>query len=125
MTDTITDMFERVRVEQEAHKLLQPNDYVDEGYIFTNVDGSLIRPNYVTKHFKDILAKNNLPIIRLHDLRHSAASYLLSLGFSMKAIQVWLGHGDIGTTMNLYTHIDLAAKRNIADSLHEKFANFG
>ena len=70
------------------------------------------------------MIKNNLPVIRLHDLRHSAASYLLYLGFSMKEIQMWLGHGDIGTTMNLYTHVDLEAKRNIAESLNERFQNF-
>ncbi|XJZ29039.1 tyrosine-type recombinase/integrase [Bacillota bacterium Lsc_1132] len=40
-----------------------------------------------------------------HDLRHSSASYLLSKGHSMKAIQERLGHKDIKTTMNLYTHV--------------------
>jgi integrase len=125
MSDIIIKMLERIKAEQEQHKALQPNDYIDEGYIFTNIDGSIIRPNYVTKHFKDVLAKNKMSPIRLHDLRHSAASYLIHLGFNMKEIQVWLGHGDIGTTMNLYTHIDLAAKRNIADSLNEKFMKFG
>jgi len=45
------------------------------------------------------------------------------IGFSMKEIQMWLGHGDIGTTMNLYTHIDLAAKINISDSLNEQFSH--
>ena len=63
--------------------------------------------------------------IRFHDLRHSTASYLLYLGFSLKDIQVWLGHGDIGTTMNLYTHLDMEAKRVIADSLNEKFRGLG
>jgi len=121
MSNVIIEMFKRAKAEQSYNKSLQPNDYKDNDYIFTNVDGSLIRPNYVTKHFKDVLAKNNLPMMRLHDLRHSAASYLLYLGFSMKEIQMWLGHGDIGTTMNLYTHLDLAAKRNIAESLNEKF----
>ena len=125
MSDIIIETLERIKAEQAQHKAMQPNDYVDEGYIFTNIDGNLIRPNYVTKHFKDVLAKNNMPPIRLHDLRHSTASYLIHLGFSMKEIQVWLGHGDIGTTMNLYTHIDIAAKRNIADSLNEKFRKFG
>jgi integrase len=39
----------------------------------------------------------------------------------MKDIQVWLGHGDIGTTMNLYTNLDLDAKKNIAENLNKKF----
>jgi len=117
MPDIITEMLHRIKAKQEHYRLLQPNDYVDEGYIFTRENGQLISPNYVTKYFKTILTKNNLPVIRLHDLRHSTASYLLYLGFSMKEISVWLGHGDIGITMNLYTHLDMTAKRNIADTL--------
>jgi len=125
MTDTIIQMFKMLKAKQAQYKLLQPRDYIDEGYVFAKEDGSLINPNYVTKRFKGILTKNNLEIIRLHDLRHSTASYLLYLGFSMKEIQIWLGHGDIGTTMNLYTHVDMEAKRNMADSLNEKFSSFG
>jgi integrase len=125
MPDVIINMLNTLKEKQAHFKQLQPNDYEDEGYVFTREDGRLLSPNYVTKHFKDILIKNNLPIIRLHDLRHSAASYLLHLGFSMKEIQMWLGHGDIGTTMNLYTHLDMVAKRNIADTLNEKFKKFG
>jgi integrase len=121
MPEIIIDMLQRLRAQQEQYRHLQPNDYVDEGYVFTREDGTLIPPNYVTKHFKLILTKNNLPVIRLHDLRHSTASYLLYLGFSMKEISVWLGHGDIGITMNLYAHLDMAAKRNIADTLNGKF----
>jgi len=50
---------------------------------------------------------------------------LLHLGFDMKSIQMWLGHGTIGTTMNIYAHLDMTAKENIANSLNEKFANMG
>ena len=125
MPDIIIKMLNKLKAKQAQYKLLQPNDYIDEGYIFTREDGRLLNPDYVTKHFKRSLIKNNLPVIRLHDLRHSSASYLLYLGFSMKEIQMWLRHGDIGTTMNLYTHLDMDAKRNIADTLNEKFQNFG
>ena len=59
--------------------------------------------------------------MRFHDLRHSAASFLLYLGFNLKEIQVWLGHGDIGVTMNLYTHLDMTAKKEIASTLNKKF----
>jgi len=48
----------------------------------------------------------------------------MHLGFNMKEISMWLGHGDIGTTMNLYAHLDMAAKRNIADTLNKKFVGF-
>ena len=47
------------------------------------------------------------------------------LGFDMKDIQPWLRHGDIGTTMNIYVNLDMDAKRNIADSLNQRFESFG
>jgi integrase len=115
----------RWRAKQLEHKALQPNDYVDEGYICTQMDGSLIKPHYVSEHFKRLLAKNNMPHIRFHDLRHSAAGFLKYLGFDLKDIQTWLRHGDIGTTMNIYVNLDLEAKRNIAENLDRRFANFG
>jgi len=125
MSSIIIDALNQIKASQDEYRSLLPNDYIDNGYVFTHADGRLIYPNYVTRRFKQILVKNDLPIIRFHDLRHSSASYLLHLGFSLKEIQVWLGHGDIGTTMNLYTHLDMEAKRNLADNLNDKFTNFG
>ena len=76
----------------------------------------------VSKHFKDVLIKNEFPVIKFHELRHSAVSYLLHLGFSLKEIQIWIRHGDIGTTMNIYGHMDMNAKRKMANNLNDRFA---
>ena len=89
------------------------------------MDGKLIKPDYVTGHFKILLKQHNMPIIRFHDLRHSSACYLKHLGFDLKDIQTWLRHGDIQTTMNIYVNLDMEAKRDIAERLNEKFINFG
>ncbi len=48
--------------------------------------------------------------IRFHELRHSAASNLLSMGFSPMDVQEWLGHSDIKTTANIYGHLDVRRK---------------
>lgn len=114
----------KIKEEQERYKLLQPNDYVNEGYVFTYADGRVINPNYVTKHFSKLLEDNHLPHIRFHDLRHSSAGYLKALGFDLKDIQTWLRHGDIGTTMNLYVNLDMEAKRGIAENLNNRFKSF-
>ena len=123
LPDMIMSELKKWKEKQAEHRRLQPNDYIDEGYVCTQVDGSLMKPSYISQHFKLLLKKNNLPEIRYHDLRHSAASYLLHLGFNLKEIQTWLRHADIQTSMNLYTHLDLAAKREIANNLNDKFAN--
>jgi len=108
------------RERQLLWKSLQPNDYHDSDYICTREDGQLLSPDYVSQHFVVLLRHNNMPPIRFHDLRHSSASFLKFLGFDLKDIQTWLRHKDIQTTMNLYTHLDMEAKENIADKLDAK-----
>ena len=124
MPDMIKNALIDWRSEQLRFKAIQPNDYIEEGYICTRIDGNLIKPDYVTDHFQVLLRQNCMPIIRFHDLRHSSANFLKYLGFDLKDIQVWLRHGDIQTTMNIYVDLDMDEKRNIADVLNERFMRF-
>lgn len=111
--------------EQARHKALQPNDYIESDYVCTMFNGRLMHPDFITKHFQRVLARNNFPAMRFHDLRHSSATYLKYLGFDPKDIQTWLRHADIQTTMNLYTHMDMAAKWEIAERLEAKMGKMG
>jgi integrase len=120
----ITDNLKRWKSQQLQHKQLQPHDYIDEGYVCTQIDGSLIKPHYVSAHFKILLAKHKMPHIRFHDLRHSSARYLKYLGFDLKDIQIWLRHGNFQTTANIYMNLDMDEKRGIADTLNGKFQKF-
>ena len=91
-----------------------------EGYIFVDAMGNIIRPGNLTTRFSEILKKNNLRHIRFHDLRHSCASLLLANDVPMKQIQEWLGHSDISTTANIYSHLDYKSKitsANVMDSV--------
>ena len=58
-----------------------------------------------------------MPPIRFRDLRHSCASLLFSQGVSLKEIQAWLGHSTIGTTANIYTHLDENNKLSSANAI--------
>ena len=79
-------------------------DYLD--YVYVNDMGELVSPGYLTQAFPTFLKKHGMRPIRFHDLRHSNASMLHANGVAMKEIQQWLGHSDIGTTSNIYTHLD-------------------
>ena len=79
-------------------------------YICVDAIGELIKPNYVTDHFKVVLKEKGLKPVRFHDLRHSCASLLLANGVPMKMIQDWLGHSDMSTTANIYSHVDHTSK---------------
>ena len=86
-----------------------------EEYICTDALGRLYRPDYVSEHFALLLKNNGLRHIRFHELRHSCASLLLAKKVPMKMIQEWLGHSDISTTSNIYSHLDAESKLESAD----------
>lgn len=104
ITDELLGVLLRVRSKQEEFKRMLGDNYVDSGYVFTHDNGKPYRVNYVTEAFKEFLEKNNLPKIRLHDLRHTFASILYEAGVDLKAISEALGHSDLGTTNKIYTH---------------------
>ena len=100
--------------QEDAQKLIGMS-CEEDGYVCCWPDGSPLKPEYVSRRVDKLLRENGLPKIRFHDLRHSAASLLLELGFSLKDIQEWLGHSDIATTANIYSHLQYKAKVEMAE----------
>jgi len=73
--------------------------------VFTNALGNPVdQTNLRVRSFKALLKRAGLPDIRVHDLRHSAATLLLSMGIHPKAVQELLGHSSIAVTMDVYSH---------------------
>ena len=92
-------------------------DYLD--YVNVDAIGNIYNPDYVSEHFAVLLRKHGLRRIRFHDLRHSCASTMLALGKQMKDIQMWLGHSDIGTTGNIYSHLDSHSKVQTGAAIYD------
>ncbi len=102
------------RQENENRKLLG-KEYALNDYIFKWDDGCPYSPDFVSYKFDWLLNHYGFPHIRFHELRHSCASLLVAKGFNLKDVQEWLGHSDIKMTANLYSHLDVARKRSMAD----------
>ena len=104
--------FRELKEQQEENRRVCGKSYCNEynGYIFVNGIGKIYNPNNVTEAFGKLLKENGLRKIRFHDLRHSCASLLLANGVSLKEIQEWLGHSDIATTADIYSHLDFKSK---------------
>lgn len=122
LMESIEDYLKILKKRQQKNKLLFGKKYVDSGLVCCLPDGSPIKTEYLNHKFKDTLAKNELPHIRFHDLRHSTASYLIKHGVSLKEIQVWLGHSTISITANTYTHIDMETKKDTAQKISDIFS---
>lgn len=69
-------------------------------YIFAGSCNGAMRPDSLTRSFRKALNRLDLPPMRFHDLRHSTASILFDLGWSLEDVREWLGHADIETTSN-------------------------
>lgn len=106
-----------LKERRETLTPLFPETYASNNLVFVWDDGSPITPNYLTSHFQKVVAKSDLPKIRLHDLRHSVASNLLSGGSSVVDVQHWLGHSQPSTTLNFYAHVDSTSKLNVCQSI--------
>ena len=100
--------------------ILLGSAYIQNDYVCKRANGEPFRPNYITERFYRVIRKSTITPIRFHDLRHSAASLLLASGFSLKEIQEFLGHGDLGTTANIYAHLQFQAKKDMAASMQSK-----
>jgi len=116
LDDTLISYLQELKRRQDENRKRNGNCHIHEydSYICVNEMGDLINPDYVTDVFGKIIKRNNLKHIRFHDLRHSCASLLLALGYSMKDIQEWLGHSNFATTANLYAHLDFDSKMESA-----------
>ena len=125
LVEEIADKLLAFKEQQEYFKKAFGNSYCKQykDYVFVKQDGKLVRPDYVSEHFKILLKKLGLKHIRFHDLRHSCASLLLAKGIPMKAIQEWLGHSNFSTTANIYAHLDSNSKKLSAQAITSALRN--
>ncbi len=93
------------RRRQQTRRLAAGNSWTDTGLVFTQNDGSALNPDHVRRDFVALVKDAGLPPIRVHDLRHVAATLALAAGADLKAVQALLGHSSIAITADTYTHV--------------------
>lgn len=114
--------FSNLRQYQLYQQELCGNCYDTRYTDFLCVDqmGTLLQPDYITQKFQQILAKYGLRRIRFHDLRHSCATIMLYLGYTLKDIQTWLGHSNYNFTADTYIHSGAGVHEQMAERLSEE-----
>ena len=116
--DVLVDFLRRERVKHWERKLKHGADYHDSDLVICQANGKPYSVDFYSHKFKRLLAVNGLKKIRLHDLRHSHASYMLRLGVNVKAMQKRMGHSTFSTTMDTYSHVLEDMGREAADTLN-------
>lgn len=89
--------------------------------VFCDEIGDVIKPDYVTRCFKEDLENAKLPNIRFHDLRHGHATMLLELGEDIKVVSDRLGHSSIAVTGDIYAHVREKQQREASHKLEQVF----
>ncbi|MEU7588906.1 site-specific integrase [Micromonospora sp. NPDC049230] len=93
------------------------------GLFFVRQDGHAWHPDSVTQRFNRHVRKAGLPPIRLHDLRHSAATIALNAGVDIKVISEQLGHSTTTLTRDTYQSVNKQLHQQAADAVAERIRN--
>jgi hypothetical protein len=115
---TVQALREHAR-RQRLERLAAGRAWQDTGYVFTRVDGRPLHPSYLTQRFLNLCRTTDLPPVRLHDLRHRAASLAHQARADLKTVQDQLGHASIVLTADTYTSVLPESQRRAAAATAE------
>ncbi|MEU4681340.1 tyrosine-type recombinase/integrase [Micromonospora sp. NPDC023737] len=82
--------------------------------VFARPDGQPLRPQYVLDHLRRLTADAGLPAIRVHDLRHIAATIMISQGVPIAVVSKTLRHRNVATTIDIYGHLTRDAAAGVS-----------
>src|SRR5205823_13992174 len=118
----------RTAAAPARHAVLQKKERLNAGTAARRPDLAFCRPDdrpldasRITRRFGVVLARAGLPHIRVHDLRHTAASLLLVRGVHPKVVQEMLGHSSISLTLDTYSHLTPSLHVDAAHRMDELF----
>jgi len=112
-----------LRAVQSSERLLLGASWPKDDLVFAHPDGNGLWPQTVTSRFKEIAARLELPLIGVHGLRHTAATWMISQGVSPKVVAERLGHSNVSITLGLYTHVMPAHDRGAAEAFAGALTN--
>ena len=121
---TLINILKDYKIKQDLIKNKLDNNYATHNLVCCQADGKPINPTTLNHKFHNLLEKNNLPLIRFHDLRHSHASLLLKEKVPVKVISERLGHSNTNITLDIYSHIYAETNIEVANTF-DKFLKIG
>ncbi len=116
LDDDTVGVLERHRKQQDADREEWGSAWVETDHVFTQENGTWLHPGKVTDLFERLVSTSGLPPIRLHDLRHGAATLMLAGGIDVKIVSDTLGHSDTRITRDIYQSVLPHVGKNAAEA---------
>lgn len=117
LSPSVVSILQRHRVKQLEQRLALGQDYLDHDFVFADATGAPLHPNTLRMHFLRLIAKAEVPVMRLHDMRHTSATLMLANGEHAKIVSERLGHSSISITLDRYSHVTPQMQREAANRL--------
>ncbi|MFD6949883.1 MULTISPECIES: tyrosine-type recombinase/integrase [unclassified Nocardiopsis] len=112
---TTTGMLRRHQWHQQKEAESHDRVWDPRGFVFTAVRGGPLAPQRLSRLFRKLNTESGLPPVRLHDLRHGAATLALAAGVELKVVQAMLGHASIVLTADTYSSVLPQVAREAAE----------
>lgn len=113
-------LYEYLKAEYDNLKTLDKHFSENDFIIHKKSSKESYKPNTLYQKFKRFLKENNLEDIRLHDLRHTTATVMLTAGVSPKVAQQVLGHSTVSVTLDTYSHVLKSVQVDAADKIDKQ-----
>ncbi|AKK30373.1 site-specific integrase [Mycobacteroides abscessus] len=120
---TLVPILTNHRRRQLEERLAAGSTWRDTGLVFTTPKGGALEPRNVNRMFHSLCAKAEVPQLRVHDLRHSCATLLFTMGVQPATVQKILRHSSITVTTGTYVEVIEAVQRDALDSMGSLFAS--
>lgn len=115
----VVDSLKQHQLDQAREREGAGEFWEDWGLVFATEFGTPLSPRNDYREFRRIVERVGLRRVRLHDLRHTAATLMLAQAVSPRVIMELLGHSQISITMNLYSHVTVELSRDAADRVQD------
>ena len=117
LSDAVFDFLKDLQNQQRLDKIKYGAQYSNSDYVCRAENGKVYQPRTFSVNFKKAMKKAGITECRLHDMRHTATSLAIESGAVVKDVQVFMGHAQMSTTVEIYTHVSKASQKFIADTL--------
>lgn len=121
--ETATELLRLHKLEQNKDRLKAGDQWQDSNKVFTTWNGAPLNPDTASSWFSKFIKRHDLPDITIHSLRHTNATLMIANGTDIKTVSKRLGHANVTTTGNIYTHAIRSADDRAAEALNELFTS--